>query len=100
MSGGKIWTPDAKLSKPPTFTSHTIGGLELQVMDDAPPETVGPIPPQNVGIALAVFGTQLQAVLREIVELRAAIESLEADEPRGPYVSHHSHHEPGEPGDE
>ncbi len=86
---GDLWTPDQKLTTAPTFTTCKVGGLDLPVMDDVPPEQVHPIPPEHVTSAIAVFGTQLQALLREIVELRSRVEFLEiapAPEPARVFV--------------
>ncbi len=104
MADSKIILPPgySKLSRPPTFTRHEIGGLPVDVSDIAPPAEAPTIPPQAIIAAVTVTAVQMVAVLRELVELRERLESLEADEPPGPAtVAHHSHHEPpGEPGDE
>ena len=106
MSAGRIWTPDQKLTTAPTFTRREIGGLPVDVLDDAPPQQVAVVPEAHMPMLLAVLGVQCQALFREVLELRERLESLEANEPipdeptRPITISHHAHHEPGEPGDE
>ncbi len=85
MSDSRIIIPGAGpgLSKPPTFTRHNIGGIPVDVCDDAPPTTIQPLPVGQVQQAVSLNLVQVAAIMRELVSLRERVAELERDSDAG-----------------